>query len=196
MSANPERGEGLVTGDVVNTAARIESAAPVNGIAVGEQTYRTTSHVFEYEPLATVTVKGKAEPLALWRAKAERVRYGTDFVEHVSPFVGRELEKPLLIGVFERAFQQRSTQLAVHAGEHAGAATLYAEASARWQEFGNVPERAHALLVQGRCLLALARPGAERPLREARDLFESMGYKPALAESEALLDQTAAAPAA
>src|SRR5919204_952157 len=38
VGARPERGESLVTGDVVNTAARIESAAPVNGIAVGEQT--------------------------------------------------------------------------------------------------------------------------------------------------------------
>jgi hypothetical protein len=95
----------------------------------------------------------------------------------------------------DHALCAAQAQLAEHAGDHAGAATLYAEASARWQEFGNVPERAHALLGQGRCLLALARPGAERPLREARDLFESMGYKPALAETEALLEQTAAAPA-
>ena len=84
-------------------------------------------------------------------------------------------------------------QLAEHAGEHAHAATLYAEAAARWQEFGNVPERAHALLGQGRCLLAIGEPGAEQPLREAGDLFAAMGYKPALAETEALLEQTAAA---
>ena len=70
VGARPEQGEGLVTGDVVNTAARIQSAAPVNGVAVGEQTYRATSHVFEYEPLEPVAVKGKAEPLSLWRAKA------------------------------------------------------------------------------------------------------------------------------
>jgi class 3 adenylate cyclase len=40
VGARPEHGEGIVTGDVVNTAARIESAAPVNGVAVSEQTYR------------------------------------------------------------------------------------------------------------------------------------------------------------
>ena len=45
VGAQPERGEGLVTGDVVNTAARIESGAPVGAVAVGEQTYRTTSHI-------------------------------------------------------------------------------------------------------------------------------------------------------
>src|SRR5207253_4884509 len=74
LGARPEQGEGLVTGDVVNTAARIQSVAPVNGVAVGEQTYRATSRVFEYEPLAQVAVKGKAEPLSLWRAKAARAR--------------------------------------------------------------------------------------------------------------------------
>jgi hypothetical protein len=83
-------------------------------------------------------------------------------------------------------------QLAEHAGNHAEAVTLYAEAATRWQEFGHVPERAYALLGQGRCLRALGRPEAEEPLREARDLFGEMGYKPALAETEALLAQVAA----
>ncbi|MBA3245769.1 MAG: hypothetical protein H0T61_11430, partial [Actinobacteria bacterium] len=48
------------------------------------------------------------------------------------------------------------------------------------------------LLGQGRCLAALGQPPAE-PLREARELFASMGYKPALAETEALLAQGEAA---
>ena len=72
LGARPEQGEGIVTGDVVNTAARIQAAAPVGGVAVGEQTYRATSRVFEYEPLEPVSVKGKAEPLSLWRARAAR----------------------------------------------------------------------------------------------------------------------------
>jgi class 3 adenylate cyclase/tetratricopeptide (TPR) repeat protein len=117
VGARPERGEGLVAGDVVNTAARIQGTAPVNGVAVSEQTYRTTSHVFEYEPLDLVAVKGKAEPLVLWRAKAVRIRFGTDFHEHATPFVGRELEKPLLIGIFERAMQRHSVQLVTVVGE-------------------------------------------------------------------------------
>jgi hypothetical protein len=118
LGARPERGEGIVTGDVVNTAARIESAAPVNGVAVSEQTYRATSRVFEYEPLPPVAVKGKAEPLPLWRAKAARARFGRDVgFQYDTPFVGRELEKPLLIGAFERAAQQRSVQLVTVVGE-------------------------------------------------------------------------------
>ena len=118
LGARPDQGEGIVTGDVVNTAQRIQTAAPVNGVAVGEDTYRTTRHVFEYEPLPAASVKGKAEPLSLWQAKAVRIRYGSDALrQHTTPLVGRELEKPLLIGTFERAAQQRSVQLVTIVGE-------------------------------------------------------------------------------
>jgi class 3 adenylate cyclase/tetratricopeptide (TPR) repeat protein len=118
LDARPEHGEGIVTGDVVNTAARIQTAAPVNGVAVGELTYRATSRVFDYEPLEPVTVKGKAEPLPLWRATAARARFGSDLGGgFTTPLVGRELEKPLLIGIFERAAQQRSVQLVTVVGE-------------------------------------------------------------------------------
>ncbi|MBA3381013.1 MAG: hypothetical protein H0T97_03980, partial [Actinobacteria bacterium] len=78
-------------------------------------------------------------------------------------------------------------QLAEAAGEQANADVLYVDAAERWRELGNVPERAYALLGQGRSLAALGKPEAEAPLREARELFASMGYKPALAETEALL---------
>jgi class 3 adenylate cyclase len=118
LGARPEQGEGIVTGDVVNTASRLQGAAPVGGVAVGEQTFRATERVFEYEPLEAVSVKGKAEPLALWRAKAARSRFGTDITrQHASPLVGRELERPLVIGTFERAAQQRSCQLVCVVGE-------------------------------------------------------------------------------
>jgi class 3 adenylate cyclase len=118
VGAHPEEGEGLITGDVVNTAARIESAAPVSGVAVSEQTYRATGRVFEYEPLQRVAVKGKAEALSLWRPLAARARFGRDVTrQYKTPFVGRELEKPLLIGTFERAMQQPSVQQVTIIGE-------------------------------------------------------------------------------
>ena len=61
-------------------------------------------------------------------------------------------------------------------------------AAERWREFGNVPERAYALLGQGRCLNAIGSPDAQQPLQEARELFGSMGYQPAVAETEALIE--------
>jgi hypothetical protein len=84
-------------------------------------------------------------------------------------------------------------QLAEAAGDRAQAADLYAQAAERWREFANVPERAYALLGQGRCLAALGEAEAEKPLREADDPFASMGYAPALAETEALLGESEAA---
>jgi len=85
-------------------------------------------------------------------------------------------------------------QLAEHAGDLGEAATAYVDVAARWHEFGNVPERAHALLGEGRCLLALGRPAAE-PLQKARELYAGLGYKPALVETGELLAQVAAAAA-
>jgi class 3 adenylate cyclase len=118
VGARPEEGEGFVTGDVVNTASRLQGAAPVNGVAVSEQTYRATERIFDYERLEPVRVKGKAEPLALYRPIVARARFGSDVTRTLTtPLVGRELEKPLLIGTFERSAQQRSCQLVTIVGE-------------------------------------------------------------------------------
>ena len=93
----------------------------------------------------------------------------------------------------EHALTACRAQLAEAAGDQAEAAALYADAAERWRAFGNVPERAYALLGQGRCLAALGKPEADAPLREARELFASMGYNPALAETETLLGESEAA---
>jgi hypothetical protein len=111
------------------------------------------------------------------RSLAERLSAG---VEPVSP-------------LHEHAVASARALLVEAAGEHAEAAELYADAAERWRRFGNVPERAYALLGQGRCQLALGESGADEPLRAARALFASMGYMPALAETEALLGESEAA---
>ena len=150
LGARPEEGEGIVTGDVVNTASRLQGAAPVDGIAVSEQTYRQTERVFDYEELEPAQVKGKTEPLALYRPLGARARFGTDVTRtHTAPLVGRELEKPLLIGTFERSAQQRSCQLVTIVGEPGiGKSRLCAEL------FGYIEDRPEQLVRwrQGRCL--------------------------------------------
>jgi hypothetical protein len=80
-----------------------------------------------------------------------------------------------------------SAQLAEARGAHADAAERYAGAAEEWRRFGDVPERAYALLGRGRCLHALGDEDAADPLREARALFASLGYRRALAEADALL---------
>jgi hypothetical protein len=94
--------------------------------------------------------------------------------------------------LYEHSLHAARAQLAEANGDTIEAAKLYAQAALRWNEFENVPEHARALLGQGRCLLALGDAGAEVPLGEARDLFASMGYKPALTETKELLARAVA----
>ena len=68
LDARPDAGEGMASGDVVNTAARLQSAAPVNGIIVDETTYRATRAAIDYEDATPVEAKGKSEPILVWLA--------------------------------------------------------------------------------------------------------------------------------
>lgn len=79
------------------------------------------------------------------------------------------------------------------AGDLQAAADTYAGAADRWERFGIVPEHAFALLGQGRCLVGLSRPTDASPvLQHAREIFERLGAAPALAETDALLQQAIA----
>ncbi len=87
-------GQGMVAGDLVNTASRIQSAAEPGSVLVGESTRRTTEQAIVYEDAGEHTLKGKDEPVPLWRAL--RVVSGTrgslksQGLE--APFVGRDRE--------------------------------------------------------------------------------------------------------
>jgi hypothetical protein len=92
----------------------------------------------------------------------------------------------------EHSLGAARAQLTEHSGDHGAAATQYAEAAVCWQEFGNIPERAYAMLGHGRCLLALGDADAANPLADARRIFAAIGYRPAQAEAEALLGRSKA----
>jgi len=116
VDASPEAGEAMVAGDVVNTASRLQSAAPANGILVGESTYRATQHVIEYRAHDAVDAKGKAEPVPVWEVVEARARVGVELRAPSTPLVGRARERELLLGAFERVRGERSTQLFTIAG--------------------------------------------------------------------------------
>jgi len=117
LGARPERGEGIVTGDVVNTAARLQGAAPVGSVLVDEATMRSTGGTITYESLDPVAAKGKADPISIWRAVTARSRVGAPEAATHTPFVGREHERTLLLETFFRAERESSVQLVTIVGE-------------------------------------------------------------------------------
>jgi class 3 adenylate cyclase/tetratricopeptide (TPR) repeat protein len=112
LGARPEAGEGMAAGDVVNTAARLQSAAPVNGIIVGETTYRATAETIDYNERPPVEAKGKEEPIPVWEVVQARARFGVDLAgEAPTPLVGREREVDQLVSALERVREQRTSEL-------------------------------------------------------------------------------------
>ncbi len=105
-------GEGMVADDVINAAARIQTVAPVNGILVGEQTYRATHDAIAYADFEPLAARGKANPVAVWDmvSARSRVRAGAASQPR-SSFVGRERELDLLGDAFARMRDDLEPQL-------------------------------------------------------------------------------------
>jgi class 3 adenylate cyclase/tetratricopeptide (TPR) repeat protein len=149
LGARPAEGEGMASGDVVNTAARLQSAAPANGILVDETTRRATGEAISYADHDPVEAKGKAEPVPVSEVVDARSRFGVD-VGRVggAQLVGREKELDLLRDSLDRAGQEQSPQLVTIVGVPGiGKSRLVAELSVAVDE---QPELVYWR--QGRCL--------------------------------------------
>jgi hypothetical protein len=85
----------MVAGDVVNTAARLQAAAPTNGILVGEHTFRATREAIEYREHQPIAAKGKTKPVLVWEVVAARAQVAVDRLQR-SVLVGRAAEVALL----------------------------------------------------------------------------------------------------
>ena len=117
LDVDPLSGRGFLAGDAVNTAARLQAAAPSGGVTVGALTHELTSRAIVYEELPPVVAKGKAEPVAAWRALATRARRGIDVRSgQLTPLVGREIEVAYLCAIFGKA-ASATPQFALIVGE-------------------------------------------------------------------------------
>jgi class 3 adenylate cyclase len=105
--------QGMVAGDLVNTASRIQSAAEPGSVLVGESTKRTSEQAIAYEETGLHELKGKSEPLPLFRALrvVSGVRGQLKSVGLESPFVGRERELRVIKDRFHDAAQDRRAHL-------------------------------------------------------------------------------------
>jgi predicted ATPase/class 3 adenylate cyclase len=117
LAARPQEGEGMASGDVVNTAARLQAAAPMNGILVDEPTYRATERVIAYGMAPRVEAKGKIEPIAVWEAVEAKARFGVDVRQlGATPLVGRQVELDVLVAALARVRREHEPQLVTLVG--------------------------------------------------------------------------------
>ncbi|MEX0625381.1 MAG: adenylate/guanylate cyclase domain-containing protein, partial [Chloroflexota bacterium] len=141
-------GQRLVSGDTVNVAARLEQAAGAGEVLLGDLTYRLVRGAVQVEPVAPLTLKGKAEPVPAYRlttvTRLTEAHQGVERREEV-PLVGRERELAALGEVFSQAMEHRSCRLATVVGDAGvGKSRLIREFIA--QHAGD------ALVMRGRCL--------------------------------------------
>jgi DNA-binding SARP family transcriptional activator len=117
LDARPLEGEPLATGDVVNTAQRLQTGASANGILVGEPTYRATRHAIDYREITPVEAKGKSQPIRAWEPLGPRSKRADDLPDLArTPFFGRRTEVDLLTSALARVLSHRSPQLVTLVG--------------------------------------------------------------------------------
>jgi class 3 adenylate cyclase/tetratricopeptide (TPR) repeat protein len=117
VALNPRSSEGMAWGDVMNTASRLQSAAPVDAILVDEATYLATRGAIGYDLVEPIKARGKAEPIVAWRALAPLARRGTDLSEVDEPLVGRADELSALVDALDRVCRQQRPELVTLVGE-------------------------------------------------------------------------------
>jgi len=167
-------GQGMVAGDLVNTASRIQAAAEPGTVLVGETTRRAAEAAIAFDQAGSHELKGKSEPVALWRALRVVAARGGEgrSVGLEAPFVGRDRELRLAKDVF-----------------HA-----YAIALANARNLGFAFWLAPVLFDYGAWLHSVGRADEGAPLlAEARELFERMGATVWLRRLDAIAPATVGA---
>ena len=118
LDVEPASGRGFLTGDAVNTAARLQAAAPRGSVAVGALTHELTQRAIVYEDLPPVNAKGKAEPVRAWLAVQPVARTGLRTAGlTATPFLGREVELASLQGAFLEASRAGEGHIVLLVGE-------------------------------------------------------------------------------
>jgi tetratricopeptide (TPR) repeat protein len=110
--------EGMVAGDTVNTAARVQSVAEAGTVLVDAATRRLAHAAVEFADAGSFELKGKSEPQPLWRA--DRVLSGVGGSQRVdgleAPLTGRDLELRLIKDLFHASLDRNQARLVTVTG--------------------------------------------------------------------------------
>jgi class 3 adenylate cyclase len=111
VAGDPAQGQAFATGEAVALAQRLESVARPGEILIGEPTYRLVRDAVLVEPVKSLVLKGKAEPVHAWRLLGV-VTGAPAFARRLdSPLVARERELALLTHAYRRTVDERACHL-------------------------------------------------------------------------------------
>ena len=131
-----------VTGDTVNTASRLQSAAEAGEVLVSEATRRLTEHAFAFAPRGALSLKGKREPVAAFRVlgalDAPRARRGLESVGLAAPLTGRDGELERMREAFDRMRVGGAQVLSLIGEPGAGKSRLVRELLSRLEADGEL----------------------------------------------------------
>jgi class 3 adenylate cyclase/tetratricopeptide (TPR) repeat protein len=145
---NNLRVEFKAVGDTVNLASRIEGLAEPGATYVTQETFRSTEGLFQFEALGEKEIKGKEEPVSVYRVIApstRRTRFDVSAERGLTPFVGRERELELLLDGFERAKRGRGQAFSITAEAGVGKSRLL-------YEFRKAVSNENVTFLEGKCL--------------------------------------------
>ena len=105
--------QGMVAGDLVNTASRLQSVAPPGTVIVGEATRQSAESAIVFEPVGEQELKGKVSPVPAYRAlRVVAQRGGVGRGEQLeAPFMGRDTELRLVKDLFHAAPREKRPRL-------------------------------------------------------------------------------------
>ncbi len=145
---NNLRVEFKAVGDTVNLASRMEGLAAPGTTYVTEQTFKQTEGLFRFEALGKKIIKGKGDPVAVYRVIApstRKTRFDVSAERGLTDFVGRERELELLMDGFERASSGKGQAFSIMAEAGVGKSRLL-------YEFRKAIANEDVTFLEGRCL--------------------------------------------
>ncbi|MGH2409612.1 MAG: AAA family ATPase, partial [Chloroflexota bacterium] len=138
--------EVAVTGDALNTAARLQATAEPEEILVGAETMRLTRRRIRYGERREATLKGKAVPVPVWTALGVREKFGERWEGYETPLIGRDREVGLLLDAWDRAQGGEGQLVSLVADAGVGKSRLAAEF------LGTIAASSAARVLRARCL--------------------------------------------